>query len=324
MRLTVTYFNFVRTSWFKFKMWLYLCFLFLMHFGAISALHAYQINDPRTWFNADQTWIQIVTAPQQPVNFKQTYEYFQLDVADLLASGFPESFVPESQLKLYKDGVEIPIEIQKNTFGELQSGDKIRFLGQRNNGKKEKWAYGNSGADQASTYNSVYSDSSYYWLTWSSSPGKRYQVVSNAPSGTFHIGFRDTLYRESETQAYYRGYDAGAELATIGESEGFYWYDLDLAGKSSAEVTFTDVITDIVRVDSTIHFEARMTSQSIGTRTLQTELYHSISGSIAYHTIGSNRWSGRGGVIATAAVQPVRLVDYNQMQFIFRDRKSVV
>lgn len=282
-------------------------FVFLISF--LPNAFAQQINDPRTWFKADQTWIKIST------NRNLIY---QLDIADLLSQSFPDNLVPADQIKIYKNGIEIPIEIKKNTVGFLQSGDKIRFYGNRNDGKDEKWAYGNSGADQASTYYSLFSDTTYFWLTWSDSPSKRYQNKNNALSGTFYAGFRDTVYTEADASNYYRGYDSGAELATYGESEGFYWYDLDLAGKASSPVTFSGSISDIIRVDSTIYFQARMASQSIGTRTIRTELLHSQNGSIAYHDIGSYSWSGKGGGVVNGEVSPVRLVDYSKMDFIFR------
>lgn len=282
---------------------------FVLVFLVLPNVYCQQINDPRTWFKGDQTWIKIATDRNL---------IYQLDIADLLSQSFPENLVPAEQVKMYKNGVEIPIEIKKNTAGLLQSGDKIRFYGNRNDGTGEKWAYGNAGADQASTYYSLFSDTTYFWLTWSDAPSKRYQNKANALSGTFYTGFRDTVYNEADASSYYRGYETGAELATYGESEGFYWYDLDLANKTSSPVTFSGSINDIIKVDSTIYFQARMASQSVGLRTIRTELLHSQNGSIAYHDIGSYTWSGKGGGIVNGEVSPIKLIDYSKMDFIFR------
>lgn len=278
--------------------------------SATFVAFAQQANDPRTWFNANQQWYQIVT------NLSVVYS---LDIADLVAQGFPDNTVPENELKMYRAGIEIPVEIVKNSLGTaLQSGDKIRFMGARNSGKNERWAYGNNGADQSSDYYSLYSDSTVFWLTWSPGDGKRYQVESNPISSAFYQGFRDTVHQEVEATDFYPGYDSGAELSTYGESEGFYWYSGNLANQTNFNVILEAPINDIVQVDSTIFVEARMASQSIGTRTLRIDLLHSVNGSIAYHTIGSDTWSGKGGQITRGSVSPVRLVDYEKMEFIFR------
>ncbi|TNE73431.1 hypothetical protein EP331_04435, partial [bacterium] len=297
--------------------------LIFLWLAIVVSAHGQQ-NNPNTWFNADQEWYQIAVkndAVSLTAIRANHYDYivYELDIADLITSGFPDNAVVESQLKLFLRGNEIPIEIERNTVGEnLQQGDKIRFVGNRNTGKNEKWAYGSNGNDQANDYYSLYSDSTIYWLTWSGSPGKRYQTIQNASTGTYFAGFRDSVIKEIEATSYYPGYDTGAELSTFGESEGYYWYDGNLADEPIKNIIIEASIEDIVRVDSAIYIDSRVASQSIGIRSLSIDLLHAVNGSIAYHSIGNVTWSGKGGRIVSGSVSPVRLIDYTSLDLHFK------
>jgi len=289
----------------------------------INSVHGQVIN-PNTWFNESQTWFQLVVA-----NVTQTHSalvqegssnfgaMYKVNVSNLINEGFPDQSVPEKQLKVYLKGIEIPILIDKNETGNLTSGDAFYFFGERNTGKNENWAYGSNGSDQKSTFYSLYSDTSYYWLTWSETPGKRYQLKNEPISDTFFTGFRDTLHNEAEETGFYQGYDSFAELSTYGESEGQYYCDIDMTSLASKNVTFKNALYDIQRVDSTIYFQGRLASASNGSRTVRLQLNHLLNGTIAYHTIGSKTWSGKGEGIVTGSISPVRLINYGELDFYF-------
>lgn len=273
-----------------------------------------QISDQfrSDWYNEEMEWFTFVTIKDG---------IYEIDIQELINKGFPDDTVPEEEMKLFVKGREIPIQIVKNNPGNLTTGDKIRFYGERQKGKDELWAYGGKKEFQSSNYFSLFTDSNYYWLTWSPANSLRYTDLTGPISGTFFDGFRDTVHVEADiddSRRNYIGYESQAEISFYTESEGMYMFDLDLTGRQSQDVTFTADIHDIVLVDSTVNITARLSSQSNGSRTGRIDLFHNKNGSIAYHTLNEVSWSGKGGRVVSASVSPVRLVNYENMDIRFR------
>lgn len=114
---------------------------------------------------------------------------YRLTYNDFVNHGIsPSSFNPLG-LKLYSRGKEIPILVQGETDGSFDQSDYIEFVGLRNMGGKhrELGKYG----DSYNEYLGRYTDTTSYWLAFSTSKGKRVNVT------------RTNLQNVSDTLKYY-------------------------------------------------------------------------------------------------------------------------
>jgi|GEM_PF-3938775 len=262
------------------------------------------------WFDHTKDWYLIVTT--------QTGMH-TIDMGYLIGQGFPDNSVDKDDLQVFYNGKEIPIELRQQQSGPIAEGDSLIFFGKRNDGKDELWAYGYDEKNQANDYYSAYSDSSYYWVTYSSDAQPlRYSEEFPNPTNTFFSGYRDTVHRQNNTNDYYLGHGNEAELSTISESEGYYWYSIDLAATQSKDVDLNGNMNYLALVDSAIYVRSRFASRSDGLRTSRINLRYNKNGSIAYHTIGELEWINKGGAVATGEVSPVDLVNYDNLNFTFK------
>jgi len=121
------------------------------------------------WINFDQSYYKISTAQEQI--HRLTYEH-------LSSNGFPDG-INVQNLQLYFRGQEQAISIVDNGDGLWNSGDYIEFLGARNRGEVEEELYVAPEA-QPHQYYSLYSDTTAFFLTWSTAIGKR-MVLNDSP-----------------------------------------------------------------------------------------------------------------------------------------------
>lgn len=143
---------------------------------------------------------------------------YRVSAAQLNAAGVPATADPAT-FRLLEQGQEVPIV--------YDNGDLI-FVGQRNRGADEAWAYDGDPSLQSSTYYSLYSDTTFYWLTWGGANGLRYQPAT-PPAGAPVAVVRDTLHREQDN-TYFYGQASGDPRYTRGE--GYYWtrFSINTAG----------------------------------------------------------------------------------------------
>ena len=78
----------------------------------------------------------------------------QITGADLTTLGMATSSISPRTLKIYENGQEIPLWYIGDP-GSLLPDSKILFVGQRNRGTDEDWAYRNNPEWQSSTYFSL-------------------------------------------------------------------------------------------------------------------------------------------------------------------------
>ena len=82
----------------------------------------------------------------------------------------PASAARRSTLRLIENGRTIPLH--------LEADGALVFVGRRNTGEGEAWAYQGRPELQSSDHFSLYSDTTTYWLTWGAAPGSRYALHS--------------------------------------------------------------------------------------------------------------------------------------------------
>lgn len=131
------------------------------------------------------------------INYNQ--EYFKIPIAregiyrvsyiDLQAAGFPVNSIDPRNIQLFHRGVEHAIYVEGQTDGQLDPPDFLEFYGQRNDGTLDAGLYKPS-AQPHKLYN-LYSDTTSYFLTIGSTPGKRIpsfgEENSGIPAETYHI-----------------------------------------------------------------------------------------------------------------------------------------
>lgn len=154
-----------------------------------------------------------------------------------LPAGTSPSDIAPQTLRLIENGREVPIQyVDPNGNGALDSGDSIIFVGRRNRGTDEAWAYNYDTSLQNSTFYSLYSDTTHYWLTWGGDPGLRYRTPSPG-SGSRTTTLRDTLHLEQDN-TYFYGSESADPRYTLGE--GYYWDSFRLnATGTTQERTYT-------------------------------------------------------------------------------------
>ena len=145
--------------------------------------------------------------------------------AEALAAALPEGTtladIPPETIRLLENGDEIPIHVEGAGDGALDPSDTITFVGHRNRGTDERWAYDGDASAQSSTHRSLYSDTTHYWMTWGGEAGRRY--AQGTPDATSVVrALRDTV-RIEQDQTYYFGRPSSNGNPLYTESEGYYW-----------------------------------------------------------------------------------------------------
>ncbi len=161
--------------------------------------------DPASdWHDGDAPYIRIAVVEDGVYAVSRT----ALEDAGLPADTDPATF------RLIENGSEIPIAVD--------GSDRIRFVGQRNRGTDELWAYNGNASAQSSDQRSLYTDTTYYWLTWGGENGQRYQSATSPASPTTRVTIRDQVHLE-EDQRFYLGRPFESENPLYLSGEGYYW-----------------------------------------------------------------------------------------------------
>ena len=163
-----------------------------------------------------------------------TQDYYKMRVADngiyrityddLVNAGLNPALTNPQNFQLYHRGVEIAIHVEGQFPPSFDTGDYIEFYGQRNDGTLDEQLYKSPDIMPHNYYN-LYSDTTAYFLTVGSSPGKRIQVVQpienlgGLPAETWHWDESLQVY----TEAYSRGYTLNdyVALTVFDSAEGF-------------------------------------------------------------------------------------------------------
>ena len=188
-----------------------------------------------SWYDGDAPYVKIAVTEDG---------VHRVSGEDLEAAGVPLDRIDPSTLRLLEKGREIPLRVQ-DSDGALSGGDGLVFVGRRNRGADEAWAYNYQPRRQSSAYRSLYTDTLTYWLTWGGEAGRRYQPASGSGGGgTLTRTVRDTLHRERD-RTYHFGPSSRTGGPLFSRGEGYYGdglsdsatttYDLALPRASSGE-----------------------------------------------------------------------------------------
>ncbi len=165
--------------------------------------------------------------------------------ADLQRSGVVLNQWPTQNIILLENGRPVPLLVLGGATATLAPTDTLVFVGHRNTGRGETWAY-DAPASQSSDSYSLYSDTTYYWLYVGSTPGPRYAPLAPAPGAPLITAVRDTLHVEDELFDYAGdSNDSGNPLYTRGEAR--YHYRFNLGSATSQERVFAFPLPSLVK-----------------------------------------------------------------------------
>jgi len=256
-----------------------------------------------SWYDPDAPHLQIA------VTTDGVYRVEAGALKSALPDGTSLSQIPPETIRLIENGREIPIQMTGTSDGTLDETDTIAFVGRRNRGTNELWAYNFDTSAQSSTYHSLYSDTTYYWMTWGGANGLRYSQTSTGSTATPVSSLRDTLRVEAENRYYFgRPQENGNSLYT--ESEGYYWRRF--AHNDTAPITFTDTLAVGRRTPTgtELHLSVRLdgATNSCHRVTLEGRLQQS-GGGFAFEPLRTREWQGFQRVTLRDSIDQDRIPD---------------
>ncbi len=185
------------------------------------------------------------------IDLNQTY--FKLSVAEtgmyrvsydeLVANGVPVNAFDPRQIQLWRRGNEQAIRVVGEEDGTFDQGDYIEFYGQKNDGQLDSSLYFQG--KQPHQYYSLYTDTSAYFLTWSSANTNK-RMASEAGSGGSSASYLIHDDLKLFTTHYYNGDEPETYVHYSEGSQGEGWFSREMHNKNpTLTYTFSDVI-DVV------------------------------------------------------------------------------
>lgn len=144
----------------------YLAFLVLLSITAAA-------QTGNEWINSGQTYFKVPVAKDG---------IYRLTQPQLVSAGFP-SLLNASLIKIYHRGVEQSIKVQSAGIQFNNASDYVEFYGVKNDGTQDAYLYTSPSAQPHQLYN-IYSDTTYYFITYGSGAGKRMSTLAPANPGT--------------------------------------------------------------------------------------------------------------------------------------------
>ena len=255
--------------------------------------------DP-SWYDPSRTYVKVAVVEDG---------VYQVTGADLTALGLSISSIAPRNLKLYKNGTEIPLWYT-GEGNALTPDAKIYFVGERNQGTDEAWAYRNNPEWQSSTFFSLYTDTTFYWLSWDRMAGLRYE--STDPDGG-SVGvpdvyaFRHVLHTERDGN-YHDGAPNDVENPFFTRGEGYYWDPFIHKNTNPISKNYREQLTKLARdenQDDSVFVEIKLNGRT-GTRHLATlEVETVVDGNRVFAVFDETDWTGstfetlRAGVLAS-------------------------
>lgn len=196
---------------------------------------------------------------------------YRVTYGELQAAGVPVARLDPRTLRLYHDGLEVPIRVLGESDGRFDSGDLVLFYG----------------ADHRTRY----TDSNVYWLTHGGT-GRRMATRSVAPAAGVPVATTVRSTRRLENDRYYL-----AGYPRTGEADRWYWEVLNPPNYATA--TFTATLSGV----ATSEAGCRLRSALFGlTSNASVMPDHHVSISLNGTVVDEARWDGQTERLGDASV----------------------
>jgi hypothetical protein len=225
-----------------------------------------------------------------------------------LPDGASLAAIDPATLRLLEHGQEIPLQLTGTEDGTLDPADALTFVGHRNRGTDELWAYSGDASRQSSAFRSLYADTTYYWLTWGGADGLRYDTPS-VGSGSTVTAVRDTVHDERD-RFYYFGRPFENSDATYTESEGYYWFKFRHNGTQPIAFEHRLDVGRRTADGSELQLRVRLDAETNSCHRVAVEAeLQQDGGTVAFEPLGEVEWSGFERETFTASVVQERIPD---------------
>ncbi len=200
----------------------------------------YSLNDTTgNWIDYSREYVKLAI-PNDNI-YRITYN-------DLISYGINPTLINPMTFKLFRLGVEQPIFVYGQDDGVFDTTDYIEFYAEKNYSYQDYRRIVNIGSDYTN-YMNRYTDTSFVWLTWGGTTGKRAQVINHSTISTqdtisSHLAF---LHLERDVRLWY--YDAVSprvQLPMWQENKVFTWLFVGNGSTVSASFTARDFVPNTV------------------------------------------------------------------------------
>jgi hypothetical protein len=234
---------------------------------------------------------------------------YQVTGSDLTLAGVSTSSVDPSTLRLHENGVEIPLRLTGSAAGTLGPTDGIVFVGRRNTGEDEDYLYDGDRSRRSSTYHSLFTDTTFYWLSWGGIPGLRY-TEAQPPTGSPRLVDRhDAVFRIENDVVYYPGDVTSSGNPLYTNREGYY--HLRIAhGTNQNTITRSldaNLSSPTFSELDTLRIRVRLNSETSSKHNVQMSLRLDQGGAISFVPVDTVDWSGLSLVDLEASVPQSRI-----------------
>ncbi|WP_456428768.1 C25 family cysteine peptidase [Rhodocaloribacter sp.] len=263
-------------------------------------------NDPfdASWYAPNQPYLKIAVVEDG---------VYRVTGQDLAAAGAPLTAIDPATFRLFENGREIPLQYAGDA-GVMGASDYLAFVGRRNRGDDEVWAYNYDASLQSSDFLSLYTDTTYYWLTWNAAPGRRFATPEPPANPVPLTAVRDTLHLETDDSRYYFFGDTfftGNPLYTRGE--GFYWDRFTHNNTNGITKTYEVTLETPTRAPGdTLTVRVKLNGETNSRHKVAMRLRTLVDGVGTFVPVDTVEWSGTAFATLEAAL-PQELIPGNLM-----------
>jgi hypothetical protein len=174
------------------------------------------IENSDGWINYSQDYVKIAVGKDA---------LFKITKNELSALGVPVNSIDSRTIQLFEGGSEQPVFVKGEVDGSLDDSDYILFWGTKHYGKIDRRII-NADNEPYNTYLDIYTDTSYYFLTWGSANGMRYNIDSASIPGNFDtLRYHDKLVHAEENSWYQNlnNNEVANQTADWNKNKTWYW-----------------------------------------------------------------------------------------------------
>ncbi|WP_025762920.1 putative type IX secretion system sortase PorU2 [Dyadobacter tibetensis] len=234
------------------------------------------------WTESDQSYLRIPIV--------QT-GFYQISRASLLLAGVPVDQVDIDQIRLYRRGQELSLEVKKSKDGSFQS---LGFYAEKNDGRHEAALYLKPEYLPHPFY-SLYSDTAVHFLAWHHRPEPAQRIKDSQDSGSYqvidhhlheHLNMLTTDYVAGQFYPPESGYSNGSVRTEYDLGEGW----TGPAIKQNIPYIWSIPLDQaLFYSDSSIHLKLLLAGRSAGQH--RTTLFVRLADGSA-RMLGIQQWSG--------------------------------
>lgn len=193
------------------------------------------------WINYNQQYLKI------PVHATGMYQIDQSTLLNALSNiGVSLSGIDARNIQLFSKGKEVPIEIIGEADGSFDVNDKLIFYGEKNDGWFDRNLYQQPGSSRINPFYSLFSDTSYYFLTWNNlTANARYRASGNTnfTAKTFQTYFfAQSIVAHSYQYSYGEKDVSGVSAPLYHESEGYVFISISNPSTRTVNVLTRNIL----------------------------------------------------------------------------------